>query len=320
MACPKCKKNTCCCSASTVIRYNGPNIPELGISTGDLIEVVVQNITNYIIEGVATSTLTYNGDGTYTHTPGDESGTSTTFVTGQHTTGLTPHSNPKYGDTWYDTTTGQLRWYTNNGTSDVWETATAATPVRFKEETIHHNGAGSLSIDPAIHSKREIHFESTGDADIDGNDHLALDDYTYLFVNTTAVNRTITFANVTGAWVRDGGPITEVSGTGFVVPANASMLVTVTNSGGTIYVNGHPFALEVSGDPTNVSSSIISLVALTPYVLNVPTMANLESILVLDNTGRDITNAIYISVAEPNITLESNVALANIEVRTIYST
>lgn len=320
MACPKCNKNSCCCSASAITRYTGPDIPELGINTGDLIEVVVQNITNYIIEGVATSTLTYNGDGTYTHTPGDESGTSTTFVTGQHTTGLTPHSDPKYGDTWYDTTTGQLRWYTNNGTSDVWEVATAATSARFKEETIHHNGAGTLTIDPSIHSKREIHLESTGDAEIDGNDHLALDDYTYLFVNTTAVNRTVTFSNTTGAWVRDGGPITEVSGAGFTIPANASMLTTVTNSGGNIYVNGHPFALEEAGDPINLFTDTVNLVGLTPLVVNVPTMSSLESILILDSAGVDITDGITKSVLVDDITLTSNVDIANVEVRVIYST
>lgn len=318
MSCSKCKQNTCCCS-STILRYSGPDIPELGISTGDLIEVVIQNITTFITDGVAISTLINNGDGTYTHTPGDGSGTSTTFVTGQHTTGATPHASPKYGDTWYDTTTGQLKWYTNNGSIDLWETATASSLPRFKEETIHHNATGVLTINPSIHSKREIHIENTGDLTLNGNDHLALDDYTYLIVNTTAVDRVITFSNVAAAWIRDGGAITDLSGTGFTIPSNTSMLLTVTNSGGNVYVNGHFYALEIGGSPTNVSSNVISLVASTPYILNIPTMANLESILVLDSTGLVITDAISISVVEPDITLESNVDLTNIEVRTIYS-
>lgn len=320
MSCPKCKKKKCCCSSTQILRYNGPDIPELGISTGDLIEVVIQNITNYITEGVATSTLVYNGDGTYTHTPGDGSATSTTFVTGQHTTGATPHSDPKYGDTWYDTNTGQLRWYTNNGVSDVWETATASSLPRFKEETIHHNSASNLALDPNIHSKREIHFEDTGDIDLDGNDHLALDDYTYLFVNTTAATRSINFSNVTGAWLRDGGPIIDLSGSSFDLPPNTSMLVTVTESGGSVYVNGHFYALEITGDPTNIFSDVVSLTALAPLVVNVSGMSTMESILVLDDTGLVITDAISIQVSGEDITLEANVDLADIEVRVIYST
>lgn len=303
-----------------ILRYTGPDIPELGISTGDLVEVVIQNITNYITEGVATSTLTNNGDGTFTHTPGDESGTSTTFVTGQHTTGATPHANPKYGDTWYDTTTNQLRWYTNNGTIDIWATVTASTLPRFKEETIHHNSASNLAIDPSIHSKREIHFENTGDADLDGNDHLALDDYTYLFVNTTAAARTIDFANVTGAWIRDGGVITDLSGSGFTLPPNTSMLVTVTNSGGSVYVNGHFYALSISGDVLNTFSTTVNLPPATQVVVNVPTMVELESILLLSSTGEDITGGIHKTVSGANITLTSNVDLEDVEVRVIFST
>jgi len=320
MACPKCNQSACCCS-TTVARYTGPDIPELGITTGDLIEVVIQNITNYIIEGVATSTLVNNADGTYTHAPGDESGTSTTFVTGQHTTGVAAHTSPKYGDTWYDTNTSQLKWYTNNGTIDLWESTVLATSLpRFKEETIHHSVISTLTLDPNTHSKREVHLENTGDLLIDGNDHLVSDDYLYLVVNTTAVARAITFSNTTGAWIRDGGAIVELSATGFPIPANSTMLVTVTQSGGSVYVNGHFYALQVAGDTLNTFSSTETLVALTPLVVNVATMVGMESILVLDSTGENITDGILISVSGDNITLTSNVGLVDIEVRVIYST
>ena len=319
MSCNKCKQTQCCCSSSAIARYTGPDIPELGIKTGDLIEVVIQNITNYITEGLAASTLVNNADGTYTHTPGDGTATSTTFVTGQHTTGLVPHTSPKYGDTWYDTTTGQLRWYTNNGTSDVWEVATAAVPARFKEETIHHSAGTTLTIDPSIHSKREIHFEALGDLLLDGNDHLALDDYTYLVVNTTAVDRVVTFANVTGAWLRDGGAITNLSGVGFTIPPNTSLLITVTNSGGNVYVNGHFYTLALAGDAINLFTTTVNLPPLTPVVVNVPTMANMESILILSDIGEDITDGVLVTVAGSNITITSNVDLEDVQIRVIYS-
>ena len=319
MACPICNETTCCCSNSTVSRYSGPDIPELGISTGDLIEVVIQNISQYITEGVAISTLTDNNDGTYTHTPGDGSGASTTFTTGKHTTGASPHSSPKYGDTWYDTGSGQLKWFTNNGSVDIWATATASSLPRFKESTIHHNASTVLALDPALHSKREIHFEGTGDISLGGNDYLSSDDYTFLLVNTTASDRLITFSNVSGAWIRDGGAILDKSGTGFTVPSNTTLMLTVSSDGTNVYVNGHFYALEVAGDPTNVSSSTISLVALTPYTLNIATMARLESLIAMDSSGVNITNAISVTVSEPNVTFESNVSISNIEVRIIYS-
>lgn len=319
MSCNKCKKTTCCCSSSAILRYTGPDIEELGISTGDLIEVVIQNITQYITEGMAISTFTDNGDGTYTHTPGDGSGTTTTIIVGKHTTGAAAHADPNYGDTWYDTVTGQLRWFTNNGTIDVWYTIPTPTIPSLKAETLHHNVGTDLTLDPAIHSKRQIDFESTGNIIIDGNDHLVSDDYTYLIVNATAVARDITFLNVAAAWIRDGGAIVDLSGTGFPIPPNTSILVTVTNDSGTIYVTGQFFAIEEAGDPINLFNDTVSLVALTPLVVNVPTMVNLESILIFDSTGVDITSGISKSVSGDNITLESNVSIANIVVRVIFS-
>lgn len=317
--CNKCKKTTCCCGTSAILRYTGPDIPELGISTNDLIEVVIQNITQYILDGTNTSVLTDNGDGTYSHDPGDGTGTIVTFIVGKHTTGLIAHVNPHYGDTWYDTVTGQLKWFTNNGTIDVWYTIPIPTIPSLKAETIHHNVVTLLTIDPTIHSKRELHFESTGNMTLNGNDHLVSDDYTYLIVNTTAVDRFVTFSNIAAAYIRDGGAIMDLSGAGFTIPSNTTMLMTVTNVSGTIYVNGQFFAIEEAGDPINLFNTTVNLVGLTPLVVNVPTMVNLESILLLDSLGVDITSGVAKSVAGDNITLTSNVGILNVQVRVIFS-
>jgi len=324
MACNKCSCNTCCCdSSSSALRYGGPDIDELGIQTGDLLEVVIQYITNYITEGGsgAVSVLNNNGNGTYTHVDGSNPSTSVTFTTGLHTTAATAPSplNTNYGDTWYDTTTNALRWYTNDGTNDVWDTATVLPEDRFKEETIHHNAVTVLAIDPSLHNKKEIHFESTGELSLDGALHLSSDDYTYLLVNTTALDRQITFSNVAGAFIRDGGAITDLSGTGITIPQNTTGLVTVTNSGGFAYINFHFYALEITGDPINTYNEVFDIVQNIDKVITVVTMSEAESILIKNDLGENITSGLNVTLIGDTITISSNVSLTDVALRVIYS-
>lgn len=319
--CNKCNTNPCCCS-TTVLRYNGPDIPELGIKTGDLIEVAIQQITDFITTGGsgAVSELTNNGDGTYTHSDGEVGGVSTTFITGNHSTGPTPHASPQYGDTWYDTTTDLLKFFTNDGSIDVWLVTTPSALPRFKEETIHHTAGTTLAIDPDIHNKRELHFESTGDISLDGNDHLGIDDSTYLIVNTTAVDRSVTFSNVDTAHIRDGGTITDLSGTGFTIPPNSSMLITVSDDGGLIKVDGHFYALEISGDTLYTFEDTFSLIGFTPQVSNISGMDKTYSIEVFDDSGVVITSSLDISVSGEDVTILSNVSLfGTTTLRVIYT-
>lgn len=305
-----------CCCDKPIIRYTGPNIPELGITTGSLIEVAIEAITSYLIEGVATSTLTDNGDGTYTHTPGDESGTFTTFTTGRHTSGATPHASPSLGDTWYDTGTGQLKWRTNNGTDIVWYSVLDATSLpRFKESTIRHSAGTTLTLSPATHSKREIHIESTGNLLLDGDDHLVRDDYTYLVVNTTSVTRTVGFANVTGAWMRHGGVIEEVSGSGFPVLRNSSLLVTVTKIGSNVYVNGHFPSTMIK-----TYSRTIDLTDGDAIAITVTGAVNIESILIMNSAGDVLsTTDVAINIVADEITMVAASDITGAKIRVIYT-
>lgn len=320
MACNTCNTNSCSCG-TTSLRYGGPDIDSIGISNGELLEVTIQKLAEFMAMGGtgAVSTLTNNGGGDYTHTPGDTSGTSTTFSTGIHTTSATAPTSPTYGDTWYDTTTGKLRWYSNNGVIDVWYTASALGEFRFKEETIHHNAVGDLAIMPLLHNKKEIHFESTGDLTIDGDDHTAQDDYTYLIVNTTAVDRLISFTNVTEAHVRNGGTIANLSGTGFTIPTNTSMLLTVTNTGTDRYVNGGFYSTASATSVFLSFGTIISLVALTPLPVVIPGLVEAESIEIYTSTGEKITSSLDVTLSGDTFTIESNVSLTNIKIRIIYS-
>ena len=320
MACNICSCNPCCCSTTNLARYSGPDINDLGIRTGDLLEVVIQNITTYITNGGsgAVSSLVDNGNGTYTHDDGETPGTAVTFTTGTHTSSLIAPLSPNYGDTWYDITSGKLKWFTNNGTIDIWASINAGQE-RFKEETVHHNVATLLSVDPSIHNKRELHFESTGDMTLDGNLHLLADDFTYLLVNTTAVDRLLAFTNIAQVDLRDGGALTNLALSGITIKSNTSLLVTVTNTVGTVSVNGHFPITSASGDASYLRDYIFSIVAGVPYVLNVPSMTELESLKINTSSKEDITDGIKYTVVGANITFESNVSLTNIEVRAIIS-
>jgi len=310
-----CGKDKCCCS-KPIIRYGGPDIPELGITTGSLLEVVIEDIASYLIEGVATSTLTDNENGTYTHTPGDESGTFTTFTTGRHTSGASPHTSPSLGDTWYDTGTNELKWRTNDGVSDIWYVLFDPTSLpRFKESTVRHSAVTTLTLNPSIHSKREIHIESTGNLLLDGDDHLVRDDYTYLVVNTTSVARTIGFDNVTGAWMRHGGTIQEVSGSGFTVPRNSSLLVTTTKIGSNVYVNGH-----FSSNGMKIYSTTLDLVDGVASVVTVTGAVNIESILMMSPTGDVLsTTDVAVNIVDDEITMTATSDIDDAKIRVIYT-
>jgi len=310
-----------CKDCTDVIRYTGPDIDELGISTGELLEVVLQNLTDYISgEGSgAISTLVNNADGTYTHNGGDVSGDATTFITGLHTTGATAPTITNYGDTWYDTSgTGELKWFANNGSTDVWVSVTPPNQDRFKEATVLHNSTTTLSITPNIHNKRELHYTSTGDMLLDGASHLTYDDFTYILTNTTAVSRNLLFSNISEARLRDGGAIVDLSATGIVIKANTSLLVTVTNNAGTISVNGH-FPVDTGSNAFQPFNETFDIVANLPYTINVPTMVSLEAITLLSNTNEGITDGLVYKAVGTTVVVSSNVSLTGVQASLIIS-
>lgn len=108
----------------------------------------------------------------------------------------------------------------------------------LKTETIHHIATSNLDITEALHDKKEIHIESTGDLSFDAASFVG-DVFTCIVVNTTAIDRNFTFTNWTGVYNRAGGAVTDIKATGYIIKANSSVIITVTINGANKYLNIH---------------------------------------------------------------------------------
>jgi len=327
MSCDKCTSGCSSCLSSCPSRYTGPDIPELGITSGQDLDTVIIIISEYVTNPIfsgdegSVSALVNNGNGTATHSNG--AGTDVTFEIGQHSSGPAPHNSPILGDTWYDTDTDVLSVFANDGGGDIWVALTPnfdpADFPRFKHQTLKHAAPTQISLDPTTSNKREIWFESTGDMLIDGLNHNTEDDYTYLLVNTTSASRLLSFINVAGAFLRTGGTIADLSTPGLTIPGNSSILITVTNDAGVVTVNGHFLSVV----PVSNFEDTITLIQNVPFVLTVPGIvlpntAEDTIITIYDSSGIVITPGLLITASGNDFIIGSNVNLINVKVVVKY--
>ena len=139
-------------------------------------------------------------------------------------------SNTAKGIHVYDTDT-QSTWY-YDGT--VWHD-TKPTDTYLGNKTIHHNTTSVLAITHTLHNNADVHVESTGELSITNT---AVNDGTNFYItNTTGANRSLSFTGFSGAYLRNGGTVTDVSGTGLTLKANTRYLAHITDNGGNFYFN-----------------------------------------------------------------------------------
>ncbi|MDB9954496.1 hypothetical protein OAD49_02930 [Flavobacteriaceae bacterium] len=137
---------------------------------------------------------------------------------------------PIQGDIWYDTS------LTSGAYTKIWDgTAWKIIDTYLGYKTIHHDVTGALAITNTSHNLTDLHVESTGDLTIDKAN---VSDGTSLYItNTTATDRSLTFTNFSGAYLRNGGVIADISGTGLTVKANTRYLLHITDNAGSFYFN-----------------------------------------------------------------------------------
>jgi len=110
------------------------------------------------------------------------------------------------------------------------------------DKTIHHDTATgtALAITEALHHNADIHLEGTDDLTIDST---AVSDATNFYItNTTAVDRILTFTGgfttTGGAFLRNGGAITNVASGGLTLKSNTRYLCHITeNTTGQFFFN-----------------------------------------------------------------------------------
>ena len=138
---------------------------------------------------------------------------------------------PLEGDIWFDNTdANNLLAYVHDGTS--WQ---AINNYWLGNRTIHHNAATVLAITEALHNNADIHVESTGDLSINKTD--VSDATNFYITNTTATDRILTFTDFDGAYLRNGGAVTDLKTGGLTIKANTRYLAHVTNNIGSFYFN-----------------------------------------------------------------------------------
>ncbi|MDB9954495.1 hypothetical protein OAD49_02925, partial [Flavobacteriaceae bacterium] len=161
----------------------------------------------------------------------DNKGTIKTLGNTVTTAATAPTSpTPIQGDIWYDTS------LTSGAYTKIWDgTAWKIIDTYLGYKTIHHDATGALAITNTSHNLTDLHIESTGDLTIDKAN---VSDGTSLYItNTTATDRSLTFTNFSGAYLRNGGVIADISGTGLTVKANTRYLVHITDNAGSFYFN-----------------------------------------------------------------------------------
>ncbi len=113
------------------------------------------------------------------------------------TTAATAPTSPLEGDIWFDTTTGITNVYDETTTS--W-----------------------IVMDP----------DAVTVANTDVSDAT-----NFYITNTTAADRTLTFSGFAGAFLRNGGVITDLKTSGLTLKANTRYLVHITSNGGNLFFN-----------------------------------------------------------------------------------
>ena len=146
------------------------------------------------------------------------------------TTALTAPTAPLEGDVWFDTTTN---------TTKIWD----ADAIAWKRidswlgyKTIHHMVGTTLAITDVLHNNTDIHIESTGEVSLAST---AVNDGTNFYItNTTGIARALSFTGFAGAFLRNGGAVTDVKGgTGLALKANTRYLCHITKNGTNFYFN-----------------------------------------------------------------------------------
>ena len=159
-------------------------------------------------------------------------------------------------------------------------------------KTVHHAGNSALAITDATHNLTDLHIESTGDLSMDGT---SVDGGTTLLItNTTAADRTLTFTNIAGAYLRNGGTQTDLTTFGLTLKANTRYLVHITENSGK-YVN----ATEAGGSNTQDGSA-------TNNTLRWDGTAWVES-AALTNDGTNITTTGNVGAATATTTGDATV-------------
>ena len=219
----------------------------------------------------------------------DNKGTIANVRNNQVTTALTAPTIPLEGDIWFDTTTAISKvwdgttwkvidtdvvtvaniaptspapvegdiWFNNTNPNtifaNVWN-GTAWQSINntwLGNSTIHHGIATTLEITEALHNNADIHIESTGDLSLENSD--VSDATNFYITNTTAADRTLSFTGFTSAYLRNGGPIIDLSG-GLTLKANTRYLAHITENSGNFYFN----ATEAGGGTSGAISKVYS--------------------------------------------------------------
>ena len=150
--------------------------------------------------------------------------------------------------------------------------------------TIHHDVTTDLAITQALHNNADIHVESIGDLTIENT---AVSDATNFYItNTTAADRMLSFTGFMGAYLRNGGVITNLVSGGLTLKANTRYIAHITKNGANYFFNATEAAsgggsagqtieaLTASGTPdtnstlllvTPASDTTISLPAVSDY-------------------------------------------------------
>lgn len=124
-------------------------------------------------------------------------------------------------------TAGQILSSTTTGTDWV-------DPQYLGYQTVHHTATSTLAVTHADHNLTDLHIENTGGLSMDGG---SVDEGTTFFItNTTATDSDLSFTNVAGAYLRNGGTQTDLKASGLTLKANTRYLVHITDNSGK-YVN-----------------------------------------------------------------------------------
>ena len=136
---------------------------------------------------------------------------------------------PIQGDIWFDTT------LTGGERTKVWDgSAWINTDTHLGYKTVH-NGASALAITHADHNLVDLHLEGAGDLSITKADVTGA---TTLFItNTTANDRSLSFTDFAGAYLRNGGTITDLKDSVLTLKANTRYLVHITQNVTDFYFN-----------------------------------------------------------------------------------
>ena len=102
-------------------------------------------------------------------------------------------------------------------------------------KTTRHTTSSTLAVTDADHNLTDLHLESDGDLTMDSTN---LSDGTSLYItNTTAADRSLSFTNFMGAYLRNGGTETNLITTGLTLKPNTRYLVHITDNAGSFYFN-----------------------------------------------------------------------------------